>query len=53
MIKNHTTQLLNISSIIHYNKVFLIDKDNCEEWNSQDKKIIAFKLADKINNLLS
>jgi len=25
MIKNHTTQLLNISSIIHYNKVFLIE----------------------------
>jgi len=23
--KNHTTQLLNISSIIHYNKVFLIE----------------------------
>ena len=36
-----------------YNKVFLIDKDNCEEWDSQDKKNIAFKLADKINNLLS
>ena len=35
-----------------YNKVFLIDKDNCEEWDSQDKKNIAFKLADKINNLL-
>ena len=25
MIKNHTTQLLNISSIIHCNKVFLIE----------------------------
>ena len=36
-----------------YNKVFLIDKDSCEEWDSQNKKNIAFKLADKINNLLS
>ena len=35
------------------NKVFLIDKNNCEEWDEQDKKAIAFKLADKINNILS
>ena len=35
------------------NKVFLIDKNNCEEWIEQDKNTIACKLADKINNILS
>ena len=35
------------------NKVFLIDKNNCEEWDKQTKKTVAFKLADKINSLLS
>ena len=35
------------------NKVFLIDKESCEEWDEQDKNLIAFKLADKINNILS
>ena len=35
------------------NKVFLIDKNSCEEWAEQDKNTIAFKLADKINNILS
>ena len=35
------------------NKVFLIDQNSCEEWAEQDKNAIAFKLADKINNILS
>ena len=35
------------------NKVFLIDQNNCEEWDKQTKKTVAFKLADKINSLLS
>jgi len=35
------------------NKVFLIDKNSCEEWPEQDKNLIAFKLADKINSVLS
>ena len=35
------------------NKVFLIDKNNCEEWEELDKNSIAFKLADKINKILS
>ena len=35
------------------NKVFLIDKNSCEEWAEQDKNTIALKLADKINNILS
>ena len=35
------------------NKVFVIDKNNCEEWDEQDKSAIAFKLADKIDNILS
>jgi len=35
------------------NKVFLIDKNSCEEWPEQDKNLIAFKLADKINSILS
>ncbi len=36
-----------------FNKIFLIDKNHCEEWNKQSKKSIAFKLANKINNLLT
>ncbi len=36
-----------------YNKVCLIDKNNCEEWEKQSKKSIAFHLADKIYNLLT
>ena len=35
------------------NKVFLIDQNNCEEWDKQTKTTVAFKLADKINSLLS
>ena len=35
------------------NKVFYIDKNNCEEWDKQTKKTVAFKLADRINSLLS
>ena len=34
------------------NKVFLIDKNSCEEWAEQDKNTIAYKLADKINDIL-
>ena len=36
-----------------YNKVLLIDKNNCEEWEKQSKKSVAFHLADKINDLLT
>ena len=35
------------------NKVYVIDKNNCEEWAEQSKKSIAFKIADKINKILS
>ena len=35
------------------NKVFLIDRNNCEEWDKQTKKTVALKLADRINSLLS
>ena len=33
------------------NKVFLIDKNNCEEWCEQSKNSVAFNLADKINKI--
>ena len=36
-----------------YNKVYLIDKNNCEEWPQQSKKSIAFNLSNKISNILS
>ena len=35
------------------NKVFLIDKNNCEEWCEQSKNSVAFNLADKINKILT
>ena len=35
-----------------FNKVFLIDKNNCEEWSEQTKKSVASNLADKINKIL-
>ena len=35
-----------------FNKVCVIDKNNCEEWEKQSKKSVAFHLANKINNLL-
>ena len=35
-----------------FNKVCLIDKNNCEELEKQTKKSVAFHLADKINDLL-
>jgi phosphopantothenoylcysteine decarboxylase / phosphopantothenate---cysteine ligase len=35
------------------NKVYVIDKNNCEEWVEQSKKSVAFKIADKINKILS
>ena len=36
-----------------FNKVCLIDKNNCEEWEKQSKKDVAFNLAEKINSLLN
>ena len=36
-----------------HNKVYLIDKKNCEEWDKQSKKSIAFKLVNKINNIFT
>ncbi len=36
-----------------FNKVCLIDKNNCEEWEKQSKKSVAFHLANKINDLLT
>ena len=36
-----------------YNKVYLIDKNNCEEWSQQSKKSIAFNLSNKISKILS
>ena len=36
-----------------YNKVCLIEKNNCEEWETQSKKSVAFNLVNKINNLLA
>jgi len=34
-----------------FNKVFLIDKDNCEKLSHQSKKSVACKLADRINKI--
>ena len=34
-----------------FNKVFLIDNNNCEEWSQQSKKSVASNLADKINKI--
>ena len=34
-----------------FNKVFIIDKNNCEEWCQQSKKLVASNLADKINEI--
>ncbi len=36
-----------------FNKVFLIDKHNCEEWCQQSKKSVASNLADKINKIFN
>jgi phosphopantothenoylcysteine decarboxylase/phosphopantothenate--cysteine ligase len=36
-----------------FNTVCLIDKNNCEEWEKQSKKSVAFNLANKINDLLT
>ena len=36
-----------------YNKVCLIEKNNCEEWETQSKKSVAFNLVNKINDLLT
>ncbi len=36
-----------------FNKVCLIDKNNCEEWEKQSKNSVAFNLANKINDLLT
>ena len=35
------------------NKVFLIDKYNCEEWCEQSKNSLASNLADKINKIFN
>ena len=36
-----------------FNKVFLVDENNCEEWAQQSKKSIAFNLANKINKIFT
>ena len=36
-----------------FNKVFLVDENNCEEWAEQSKKSIAFNLANKINRIFT
>ena len=36
-----------------FNKIFLIDKNNCEEWCQQSKKSVASNLADKINKIFT
>ena len=36
-----------------YNKVYLIDKNDCEEWTQQSKNSIAFNLSNKISKILS
>ena len=35
------------------NKVYVIDRYNCEEWIEQSKISVAFKISDKINDILS
>jgi len=35
-----------------FNKVSIIEKNNCEEWKKQSKKSVAYNLANKINDLL-
>ena len=35
------------------NKVYLIGKNDCEEWDEQSKKSIAFNLSNKISKILS
>ena len=35
-----------------FNKVFVIDKNNCEEWPHQSKNLVASSLADKLNKIL-
>ena len=34
-----------------FNKVFIIDENNCEEWSEQSKKSVASNLADRINKI--
>ena len=36
-----------------FNKVFLVDENNCEEWSKQSKKSIAFNLANKIYKIFT
>ena len=36
-----------------FNKVFLIDENDCEEWSEQSKKSIAFNLANKIYKIFT
>ena len=36
-----------------FNKVFLIDENNCEEWAKQSKKSVAFNLANKLNKIFT
>jgi phosphopantothenoylcysteine decarboxylase / phosphopantothenate---cysteine ligase len=36
-----------------FNKVYLIDQKDCEEWPEQNKKSIAIKIADRICDILS
>ncbi|MDG1981539.1 MAG: phosphopantothenoylcysteine decarboxylase, partial [Alphaproteobacteria bacterium] len=35
------------------NKVYVIDKKSCEEWPEQNKVSVAFKIADRICDILS
>ena len=35
------------------NKVYVIDKKDCEEWPEQNKNSVAFKIADRICDILS
>ena len=35
-----------------FNKVSLIERNSCEEWEKQSKKSVAYHLANKINDLL-
>ena len=37
----------------NFNKVCLIDKNHCEEWEEQSKKSVAFHLANKISDLFN
>ena len=47
--------LKNLNKIISNKEkiVFLVDKNNCEEWCEQSKNSVAFNLADKINKIFT